>query len=201
MIPHENVLSEMQIYASNSNIPVIGPEAADFIKSLVSDLKPSRILEIGTAIGYSAVFFSKTLCDNCMIDTIEKDYTSVLTALLFIKKAGCEKNINVIFGDAKEVLASIEKKYDLVFIDAAKNQYNEYLELVMRLIDKNAVVIADNISYKGMVTDESYDKRKNRTIVRSLRRFRKTICESGCFITNIYDIGDGISVSRYLGGR
>lgn len=200
MASDEKILFEMRSYAKRHKIPVIGVSSAELLSSIISQTMPFRILEIGTAVGYSAVLISKTLSDNCLIDTIEKDYQSALTALDFIKQAGCGQNINVIFGDATEVLASIDKKYDLVFIDAAKNQYNEYLELVLKLIDKDAVLIADNISYKGLVNDQTYTGRKHRTIVRSLRRFREKIVDSDFFDTKIYEVGDGISVSRYRGG-
>jgi len=189
----------MREYARINGIPVIRKEMEQLLTALVFLEKPSRVLELGTAIGYSAAIIRSAAPEECVIDTVENDYDMVLRATEYIKRSGHHEYINIIYGDAPDVLMNLKSRYDLIFFDAAKNQYNEYLRHSFDLMHPGALLIADNIHYKGLVRDPSYNKRKNRTVVLSLRHFIERITTDQRLETIILDISDGVSLSRYKG--
>ena len=155
----------------------------------------SSILEIGTAVGYSAICFTEILNESGFIDTIERDEQRVLEAKENIKKAKVEDSINIILGDAVEILPTINKKYDMVFIDAAKGKYPFFLKQALRVLNDNGIILADNILYKGYVMSD-YNKHKQRTAVRNLREYIKEVTENPNLETEILEIGDGLAVSK-----
>lgn len=192
---NKELIDEMETYAKINHIPIITKETSDLLKVITSIKKPKRVLELGTAIGYSAIMIKYYAHQDCKIDTVDSDYEMILQARKNIERAGHSDDINIIFGDIIEVLTSLNSKYDMIFFDAAKNQYNEYLKYSMNLFDDDALLIADNVLYKGIVNDLEYKKRKNRTVMKSLRRFISTISEDKNLVTTILDIGDGVSIS------
>lgn len=190
-----NNLKIIKEKALNEHIPIIMDDTLEYIYELYNDKKISSILEIGTAVGYSAICFTKFLSDDGIIDTIERDKQRIEEAKLNIKKAEVEKQINIISGDAVEILPTINKKYDMVFIDAAKGKYPIFLEHALRLVKNDGIILADNILYKGYVMSD-YNKHKQRTAVRNLREYIKETTEDPNLITEILEIGDGLAISK-----
>lgn len=190
-----NNLKIIKEKALNEHIPIIMDDTLEYIYELYNDKKISSILEIGTAVGYSAICFTKFLSDDGIIDTIERDEQRIEEAKINVKKAEVEKQINIISGDAVEILPTINKKYDMVFIDAAKGKYPIFLEHALRLLKNDGIILADNILYKGYVMSD-YNKHKQRTAVRNLREYIKETTEDPNLITEILEIGDGLAISK-----
>ena len=183
--------------ALENHIPIIMDDTLEYIYKLYENKKISSILEIGTAVGYSAICFTEILKDDGFIDTIEREEQRVEEAKENIKKAEVEEKINVISGDAVEILPTINKKYDMVFIDAAKGKYPFFLKEALRLLNNDGTILADNILYKGYVMSD-YNKHKQRTAVRNLREYIKEVTENPNLETQILEIGDGLAVTRLV---
>lgn len=181
--------------ALNDHVPIIMDDTLQVINNILKELKPKRILEIGTAVGYSAICFSRHLVEGGQIDTIERDKVRVQEARENIKKAEVEDKINIFEGDAVELLPTFEGEYDIVFIDAAKGKYPFFLNQALRLLAKNGIIIADNILYKGYVMSD-YNKHKQRTAVTNLRKYIKETTENPLLETEILEVGDGLAISK-----
>ena len=192
----ENKLEKIKQKALDEHIPIIMDDTLLEIEKRMKELKPTKILEIGTAVGYSAICFSKFLEENGKIDTIERDTDRANEALDNIKKMELEDKINVIIGDAVEILPTLNEKYDMIFIDAAKGKYPFFLKESLRLLADNGTIFADNILYKGYVMSD-YNKHKQRTAVRNLREYIKEVTESPNLETEILEVGDGLAVSNF----
>ena len=188
-------IKEIKQKALEEHIPIIMDDTLEVIKDILVKEQPKRILELGTATGYSSICFSNILDNNVYIDTIELDENRANEAIENIKKLGLEQHINVIQGNAVEVLPTINKKYDVFFIDAAKGKYPIFLQEAIRLSHKGSIILADNILYKGYVMSD-YNKHKQRTAVRNLREYIKEVSENPDLETEILEVGDGLAVSR-----
>lgn len=191
----EGILKELEEFAKENHVPIVHPEVAKLLQVIGMIKKPTRILEIGTAIGYSSILLSGILQPNGRIDTIERYELMVELAKGNIKKAGLENVINVIVGDALEVLKCLNKQYDIVFLDAAKGQYPEFLPECLRLLSPGGLLISDNILYKGMIANDELVVRRKKTIVKRLRNYLDTLCSSENLETSIIPIGDGVAIS------
>ena len=156
-----------------------------------------NILEIGTAVGYSSICFSKFLSKKGTIDTIERHEERAKEAIENIKSLGLEEKINVLIGDAVEILPTLDKKYDMIFIDAAKGKYPFFLNEALRMSKKGSIIVADNILYKGYVMSD-YNKHKQRTAVRNLREYIKEASDDPRLETEILEIGDGLIISKVI---
>ena len=181
--------------ALEDHIPIIMDDTLEVINKILDENKLDTILEIGTAVGYSAICFSDYLSDTGYIDTIERDKERVIQAKENIKKAEVEDKINILEGDAVEILPTMNGKYDMVFIDAAKGKYPFFLQQAKRMLKSNGIIIADNILYKGYVLGD-YNKHKQRTAVRNLREYIKLTTEDPDFKTEILEVGDGLAISK-----
>lgn len=190
-------LNKIKFKALEEHIPIIMDDTLKVLESILREVKPKRILEIGTAVGYSAICFSEFLDAEGIIDTIERDEARANEAKENVKKVGVEDKINIFVGDAVEILPKFNNKYDIVFIDAAKGKYPFFLEQAIRLITDKGIIVADNILYKGYVMSD-YNKHKQRTAVRNLREYIKEIQENPEFNTEILEVGDGLSISRKI---
>ena len=188
-------LEKIKQKALEEHIPIIMDYTLEVVDKILTELKPKRILEIGTAVGYSAMCFSEYLEPNGQIDTIERDDERIAEAKINIEKVGVADKINIYEGDAVEILPTLEQKYDVVFIDAAKGKYPFFLKEALRMINPNGVILADNILYKGYVMSD-YNKHKQRTAVRNLREYIKEVTENPDIETEILEVGDGLAVSR-----
>lgn len=192
-----NKLEKIKKENIKDHIPIIMDDALEKIYETIGNQKLDSILEIGTAHGYSALCFSKMLSDNGIIDTIEKSSDNAIVAKKNIESMKMQDRINIIEGDAVDVLKTLNKKYDMIFIDAAKGKYPIFLEESLRLIKKGGIIFADNILYKGYVMSD-YNKHKQRTAVTHLREYIKQVTENKSLDTEILDVGDGLAISRVL---
>ena len=190
-----DILNQIKQNALEQHIPIIMDDTLETIEKSLENNKPKRILEIGTAVGYSAICFSKYLADEGKIDTIERDVERIVEAHKNIKDMNLEGVIHIYEGDAVEILPTLSEKYDMVFIDAAKGKYPFFLKEALRLLNKNGIIFADNILYKGYVMSD-YNKHKQRTAVRNLREYIKEITENPNLETEILEVGDGLAISR-----
>lgn len=188
-------LEKIKEKAIEEKIPIIMDDTLEEIRKILIEKKPKKILEIGTAIGYSAMCFSEYLDADGKIDTIERDEERVIEARKNIKKVEVESKINILEGDAVEILPKMNEKYDIVFIDAAKGKYPFFLAEAMRMLNERGIIIADNILYKGYVMSD-YNKHKQRTAVRNLREYIKEVTENKELETEILEVGDGLAISR-----
>lgn len=189
-------LKEMEEYAKEHNVPIMLPDGIDFLVQYIKENKIKNILEIGTAIGYSSIRM-------CLIDkdikvtTIERDEIRYLEAKKNIKKFNLEKQIELIYGDALET--NITGKYDLIFIDAAKSQYIKFFERYEKNLNLNGVIVSDNLNFHGLThTTEPIESRNVRGIVRKLNNYIDYLKNNNHFITDFYEIGDGISISKII---
>lgn len=188
-------LEKIKKESLEEHIPIIMDDTLEAIGNYLKEERLDRILEIGTAVGYSAICFTEFLSSKGIIDTIEREEQRVIKAKENIKKAKVEEKINIYEGDAVEILPTINEKYDVIFIDAAKGKYPFFLKESLRLIKPSGIIFADNILYKGYVMSD-YNKHKQRTAVTHLREYIKEATENEKLETEILEVGDGLAISK-----
>ena len=188
-------IEQVKEKALNEHIPIIMDDTLEVVGNVLEELKPNRILEIGTAVGYSAICFSRYLAEGGKIDTIERDEERIKEAIINIKELQLEEKINIIIGDAVDILPTLNEKYDVVFIDAAKGKYPIFLKEAIRMLSDKGIIIADNILYKGYTLSD-YNKHKQRTAVRGLREYLKELEENEELETELLEVGDGLTITR-----
>lgn len=192
----ESGLQKLRDSAEGNNVPVIRRETERFLQTVIMLIRPQRILELGTATGYSAIFMSKAAEELEVIDTIEDWKPRISEAAANIEKAGLREKINLIEGDALEVMKKLKEAYDLVFIDAAKGQYPDYLQEAVRLTHKGSVILADNILQGGEILESRFSvERRDRTIHKRLREYLDRVSMDKRLVTSIVPIGDGLTFS------
>ena len=194
---NEEELKIVKEKALENHIPIIMDDTLEKIEEILKEEKPKRILEIGTAVGYSSTMFAKYTDEDCIIDTIEIDEERAKEAKENIEKIGVTDRINIMVGNAVDILPTISQEYDIVFIDAAKGKYPVFLENAIRLIKNGGLILADNILYKGYVMSD-YNKHKQRTAVRHLREYIQEITENEKLESEILEIGDGLAITRVI---
>lgn len=192
---NQDELEKIKQKALEEHIPILMDDTLEKIEEILKQEKPKRILEIGTAVGYSASMFAKFTSDDCIIDTIEISEERAEEAKQNVKKIGVADRINIMVGNAVDILPTLNETYDIVFIDAAKGKYPFFLEQALRLISNNGIIFADNILYKGYVMSD-YNKHKQRTAVRHLREYIRLVTENPNLETEILEIGDGLAISK-----
>ena len=190
-------LKKIKEKALEEHVPIIMDDTLEVVDKILKELKPKKILEIGTAVGYSAMCFSEYLEDGGKIDTIERDLERVEQARENIVKVEVAEKINILAGDAVEILPTLNEKYDMVFIDAAKGKYPFFLKEALRMLNDNGIILADNVLYKGYVMSD-YNKHKQRTAVRNLREYIAEVTQNPDLETEILEVGDGLAVTRKL---
>lgn len=194
---NKNELEKIKQKAISNHIPIIMDDTLETIREILNKNKPKRILEIGSAVGYSAICFTEMLEEDGIIDTIELDEERYKTAKENFKKAEVEDKINIFLGNAVEILPTFTEKYDVIFIDAAKGKYPIFLSEAIRLSKPGTIILADNILYKGYVLG-NYNKHKQRTAVTHLREYLKEVQENPNLKTEILEVGDGLAVSKVI---
>ena len=188
-------LREIEIYAAENHIPIVHKEVGVLLQVLTKISGAKKVLEIGTAIAYSALLFSEAMGEEGHITTIERNKRMIPLAKENIQKAGKTKNIRLIEGDAAVVIKQLKEKYDLIFLDGAKGHYKYLLKEGIDLLNPGGILISDNILYKGMVATDKLVVRRQRTIVNRMREYLRYICNHPQLNTSIIPIGDGLAIS------
>lgn len=189
------LLRELRRYAEENDVPVSQRETSAFLQFLCAVKQPKRILEIGTAIGYSAIAMAK--CCQAEIVTLERDETMIVKAKENISKSGLEERITLIEGDATQTLSSVTGSFDLVFVDAAKGQYDVFLQQIE--VSDGGVLVCDNVLYKGMTATDELVVRRKITIVKRLREFLNTLMNDESYVTSLLPLGDGVALAYKKG--
>lgn len=191
---NKNNLQVLEKYAEENRIPIVEPEVAQLLKVLVKIKKPEKILEIGTAIGYSALIMAESY-ENTKITTIEKNPEMIKLAEENISKTNHKSRIKVIEGDANLILKELNEKYDFIFLDAAKGQYINFFDKSIKLLNDEGVLVSDNVLFRGMVASDDLVIRRKKTIVQRLRKYLKYINEKEGYTSSIIPIGDGVAIT------
>lgn len=189
-------LDELECYARETNVPIIRTQMQSLLKLLLAMKKPLNILEVGTAIGFSALLMSEYGPENCKITTIEKYEKRISIAKDNFKKAKKEKQIILLEGEATEILQSLQTPFDFIFMDAAKGQYIHFLPDVLRLLSAGGILISDNVLQDGDILESRYAvTRRNRTIHARMREYLYKLKQETSLCTDILPIGDGVTIS------
>ena len=191
-----NSIKKVKENALKEHVPIIMDETLNKIIEISGENRFDKILEIGTAVGYSSLCFLSLLNADGRIDTIERDEEMIKQAKENFNDLDKYNQINLFEGDAVEILPTLNDKYDMIFIDASKGKYPFFLEQSLRLLSDNGIIFADNILYKGYVMSD-YNKHKQRTAVTHLREYIKNATENEKLNTIIYEVGDGLAVSFF----
>lgn len=189
-------LTELERYAKETNVPVIRPQMQSFLKVLLAMQQPKQILEVGTAIGFSALLMAEYGPADCHITTIEKYEKRIPLAKENFKKAGREDQITLLEGDATKILKELEGPYDLIFMDAAKGQYIHFLPDILKLMPERGVLLSDNVLQDGDVCESRFAvTRRNRTIHARMRDYLYELKHHEELCTDILPEGDGMTIS------
>ncbi|WP_194190243.1 O-methyltransferase [Clostridium chrysemydis] len=189
-------LKAVEDFAIENKVPIIQKEGAKFLEFMVSMKKPLRILELGTAIGYSAILMYDAAGTNPHITTIERSKEMIDLAKVNIEKFGLNDNIIIKEGDCLEILESLDEPYDLIFMDAGKGHYNHFLPHCLRLLKNDGIIIADNVLFRGMVASQELVKRRKITIVKRMRTYLEMVSNDERLITSVIPMGDGIAITK-----
>ncbi len=189
-------LNELEQAAIKTNVPVIRPQMQSLLKLLLAMKQPKTILEVGTAIGFSALLMSEYGPEDCRITTIEKYEKRIPIARENFKKAGKEEQITLLEGDAAQILKQLDGPYELIFMDAAKGQYIHFLPDILRLLPKGGILVSDNVLQDGDVLESRYAvTRRNRTIHTRMRDYLYELKHNEKLQTDILPVGDGVTIS------
>ena len=193
---NSEILEQIEREALNDGVPIIRKEMQSFLKVLLRIKKPLHILEVGTAVGFSAILMSEYVAENCKITTIENYEKRIPVARDNFKRAGKEAQITLIEGDAMEVLKGLEGSYDFVFMDAAKGQYIAYLPEVLRTLSPEGILVSDNVLQNGEIIESRFVvERRDRTIHSRMREYLYTLKHHEELETSILPLGDGVALS------
>lgn len=198
IIPERSqLLDKMEQYAKQHNVPIMELAGIEAMLQLLRIQKPKKILEVGTAIGYSALRMAFAVPESKII-TIERDAERYQLAEKYIEEAGKKEQITIIKGDALEVDEDVEKhgRYDAIFIDAAKGQYQRFFEIYSRFLSDGGVIITDNVLFKGLVCEPDIENKRIRNMVRKIDVFNKWLMSHPEYHTVILPVGDGVAISK-----
>ena len=195
-VPESAVIEAIEQEALRDRVPIIRKEMQSFLKVLLMIKRPMRILEVGAAVGFSSILMSEYMPEGGHITTIENYDKRIPIARANFKRAGKEEQIDLIEGDALEVMHGLEGPYDLIFVDAAKGQYIHYLPEVMRLLGTDGVLVSDNVLQEGDIIESRFAvERRNRTIHSRMREYLYELKHHDQLQTSIIPLGDGVAVS------
>lgn len=193
---NSEILEEIEQEALRDSVPIIRKEMQSFLKVLLAIKRPTRILEVGTAVGFSALLMSEYAPEECTITTIENYEKRIPIARENFKRAGKKQKITLIEGDAMEVLTELSGPYDFIFMDAAKGQYIAYLPEVLRILEPDGVLVSDNVLQDGNIIESRFAvERRDRTIHSRMREYLYTLKHHPDLETSIIPLGDGTAVS------
>ena len=189
-------LNEIEKFAKETDVPIIRNSMQAFLRFWLTMQKPMKILEVGTAIGFSALLMSEYAPEGCKITTIEKYEPRIPIAKANFEAAGKQEAITLLEGDATEILKGLSDSYDLIFMDAAKGQYINFMPDILRLLKKGGILISDNVLQDGDVLESRFAvTRRNRTIHSRMREYLYELTHHEQLETTILPVGDGITVS------
>ncbi len=189
-------LEKLEEFSIETNVPIIRKEMQSLMKFILKDKRPSNVLEVGCAIGFSALLMAENLPETSHITTIEKYEKRIPIAKENFEKFGYAQKITLLEGDATEILASLDGQYDLIFMDAAKAQYINFLPDVLRLLAPGGILLSDNVMQEGDILESKFAvERRNRTIYKRMRDYLDKITHNPVLTTVILPIGDGVTVS------
>lgn len=195
-VPESAVIEAIEQEALRDRVPIIRKEMQSFLKVLLMIKRPMRILEVGAAVGFSSILMSEYMPEGGHITTIENYDKRIPIARANFKRAGKEEQIDLIEGDALEVMHGLEGPYDLIFADAAKGQYIHYLPEVMRLLGTDGVLVSDNVLQEGDIIESRFAvERRNRTIHSRMREYLYELKHHDQLQTSIIPLGDGVALS------
>lgn len=190
------VLDQIEREALESYVPIIRKDMQNFLKLLLTVQKPMRILEVGTAVGFSAVLMAEYAPEGCKIVTIENYDKRIPIAKQNFERAGKSDQTTLLEGDATEVLKTLEEPFDMIFMDAAKGQYINFMSDVLRLLKKDGVLVSDNVLQDGDIIESHFIvERRNRTIYKRMREYLYELTHRDDLVTSVLPVGDGITVS------
>ena len=190
------ILERMAAEAARDGVPIVRRETAAFLQTMVAALKPRRILEIGTAIGYSALLMMEAAGEDTCLTTIEKDPDRILRARANFAESGMADRITLYEGDAGELLKTLDGSFDLIFLDAAKGQYIHFLPAILSLLPEGGVLISDNVLQEGDILESRFAvRRRDRTIHARMREYLWTCKHHEELLSSVLPVGDGVMVS------
>lgn len=196
LLPKENgIMFKMREYAKENMVPIIHPEVNQFIKVLIKSHDINSILEVGTAIGYSAISFCESMQEPARVVTMEINQDMISIAKENLYKFGYSDNVKIIHGDASEEIQRLEDKFDCIFLDGAKGHYVHLLPQCLRLLKNGGLLISDNVLFRGMIASNDLVKRRKITIVKRMRNYLETISKHPSLETSILPLGDGLAIS------
>lgn len=182
--------------ARTRRVPIIRKETANFLQAMVAAKQPKRILEVGTAVGYSALLMAQVMPEGTNIITIEKYEPRIPVARRHFEEAGLSDRITLLEGDAGEILKELDGSFDFIFMDAAKGQYIHWLPDILRLLSTGGVLFSDNVLQDGDIIESRFAvERRNRTIHARMREYLYTLTHMPEFQTSVVPIGDGVALS------
>lgn len=188
-------MTELEEYAKKNHIPIVHPEVAQFLRVMIKIKNAKKILEIGTAIGYSSLVMAESMLNKGIIVTIERREDMIKLAKKFIDKSKYNNIIHIIKGEAEEILPKINEKFDFIFLDAAKGKYMEFLPYCIENLEEGGIIVSDNVLFKGMVANDELVIRRKKTIVKRMREYLKYISNNQSLETSVIPIGDGVALS------
>ena len=196
----EALFKQMEDFAKENKVPIINENGRKVFIEIIKKYKPQRVLEIGTAIGYSALLTTYYGAENAKIISLELDEERAKQAQDFINQSAYREQIKIILGDAAKNIEKLDKnyKFDMVFIDAAKGQYPDYLQKVLPLLADDGIILADNVLFRGYVMSEEKPPRRYKTIVKRLREYIAMVSDTDKFTTEIFENGDGLALTKGL---
>ena len=200
MMQTTELLHEMEIFAADNKVPIINENGCKIFINIIEAKKPKRVLEIGTAIGYSALLTMVHGAEDARVLSLELSPERAALAQEFIAKSQYADRVEIVLGDAGEILGGLNpsEPFDMVFIDAAKGQYPDYLRKVLPLLAEDGIIVADNVLFRGYVLSEEKPPRRYKTIVKRLREYLAMVNDDRYFVTEVYENGDGLALTRRI---
>lgn len=197
LIPERTgTLKEIEDFARENGVPIVQKETGVFLEFMTSMKKPKKILELGTAVGFSSILMYESAGVEPDIVTIERDEEMIEMAKINLDRFNLRDKIKIEQGDCLEVLERLDDKFDLIFMDAGKGHYNHFLPHCLRLLKDDGIIVADNVLFRGMVASQELVKRRKITIVKRMRTYLDLVTQDESLITSVIPMGDGIAVTK-----
>ena len=196
ILPDEDAIqAELRDYADAHHISVVDPEVGYLLHLLTGLVQPNNVLEIGTAIGCSGIYIARAIKEG-RLTTIELQEERHVMALEYFKRAGVAEKIHAICGDARELVPQLDEQYDMIFMDAAKGQYMEFLAVADRILKPGGLLVADNVLINGWVVNLNYPRHRQKTMVYRMKEFLEQFKNNPAYQCSVVPLGDGVALIR-----